>query len=147
MNPADFGESKEAAVFNFLLKTDDIEKVLDLIELTFMFIEKYIKTDLRSFTYDTKIEQTPDEAIEELNFRFKESGVGYRYEDGKIIRVDSTYTHSEIVKPVLTLLHNSKFKGANEEYLKAHEHYRHGRNKECLTECLKAFESTIKIIL
>jgi len=30
--------------------------------------------------------------------------------------------------------------------LKAHEHYRNGRNKECLTECLKAFESTIKII-
>lgn len=30
--------------------------------------------------------------------------------------------------------------------MKAHEHYRHGRNKECLTECLKAFESTMKVI-
>ena len=43
-------------------------------------------------------------------------------------------------------MHNEKFAGANEEYLTAHEHYRHGRNKECLTECLKAFESTLKII-
>jgi hypothetical protein len=48
------------------------------------------------------------------------------------------------------VLWSAKFDGANEEYLKAHEHYRHRRNKECLTECLteclKAFESTMKII-
>ncbi len=28
----------------------------------------------------------------------------------------------------------------------AHEHYRHGRVKECLNECLKALESTLKAI-
>ncbi|MEI6950699.1 hypothetical protein V9K67_26185 [Paraflavisolibacter sp. H34] len=38
------------------------------------------------------------------------------------------------------------FQNANEEFLKAHDHYRHGRNKECLSECLKAFESVMKII-
>ncbi|RFM31230.1 STM4504/CBY_0614 family protein, partial [Chitinophaga silvisoli] len=48
--------------------------------------------------------------------------------------------------PMISVLDNNKFKGANEEFLKAHEHYRHGRNKEALTECLKAFESTMKII-
>ena len=41
---------------------------------------------------------------------------------------------------------HKKFQGANEEYMKAHENYCHGKNKECLTECLKAFESTMKII-
>jgi len=30
--------------------------------------------------------------------------------------------------------------------MKAHEHYRNGRNKECLNECLKAIESTLKTI-
>jgi hypothetical protein len=30
--------------------------------------------------------------------------------------------------------------------LSAHEHYRHGNTKECLTDCLKAFESTMKAI-
>ena len=30
--------------------------------------------------------------------------------------------------------------------MKAHEHYRHGNNKEALNECLKAFESTMKVI-
>lgn len=81
-----------------------------------------------------------------MNHRFKEHGVGYQFDGGEIIKVDSTYVHSEIVKPTIKLLWNKKFEGANNEYLKAHDHYKHGRNKECLSECLKAFESTMKII-
>lgn len=30
--------------------------------------------------------------------------------------------------------------------MKAHDHYRHGRHKEAITEALKAFESTMKAI-
>ncbi len=49
------------------------------------------------------------------------------------------------MKPVLDLLGSAKeYSGANDEFLKAHEHYRHGRYKECLVECLKAFESLMK---
>ena len=48
--------------------------------------------------------------------------------------------------PALTLLHGQGFEGPNDEYRKAREHYRQGRYKECLNECLKAFESTIKTI-
>jgi hypothetical protein len=44
------------------------------------------------------------------------------------------------------LLHGEDFNGANEEYVAAHDHYRHGRYKECLNDCLKAFESTMKTI-
>lgn len=43
-------------------------------------------------------------------------------------------------------LQDKSFKGANEEFLKAHEHYRRGRYKECLVDALKAFESTMKTI-
>src|SRR5690606_17095585 len=88
----------------------------------------------------------PEDAIEELNERFRENRVGYQFEGNEIIKLDSSYIHSEITKPVVSLLWNKKFLGANEEYLKAHEHYRKGRNKECLAECLKAFESTLKVI-
>jgi hypothetical protein len=38
------------------------------------------------------------------------------------------------------------FKGASDEFMKAHEHYRHGRNKEAVTVALSAFESTMKAI-
>lgn len=85
-------------------------------------------------------------AIEECNERFREHGVGYQHVSGEIIRVDSEFIHSEVVKPVLQVLSDMRYQGANEEFLKAHEHYRHGRLQPCLVECLKAFESTMKTI-
>lgn len=133
-------------LFKFFLETSDYEKTIDIIELCFKYIDRKIRKDYPDYTFHTTVRMSPEEAIEELNYRFKEHGVGYQYEISKIIRIDSTYAHAEIVKTTLTLLVNQKFKGANEEYLKAHEHYRHGRNKECIAECLKAFESTMKII-
>lgn len=137
--------SDRLAVTNYLLSIDDIEKALDVVELAFRYISVVINPQ-PYYSSETNVKLSPDDAIEELNVRFREHGIGYQFESDEIIRVDSTYIHSEITKPVLTLLWNEKFSGANEEYLKAHEHYRHGRNKECLTDCLKAFESTMKII-
>ncbi|RLC17483.1 MAG: hypothetical protein DRH93_17590 [Deltaproteobacteria bacterium] len=87
-----------------------------------------------------------DQVIEELNARFLESGVGYQYVEGEIIRVDSQFIHSEVVKPALKLLAQKKYLGAQQEFLKAHEHYRQKNYKEALNESLKAFESTMKAI-
>lgn len=139
-------ESDEDQLLDFFLKSDETDKVIDVIELCIKYIDKVIRHDYNTYKHHTEVKMTPDEAIAELNERFKEHGIGYAYESGEIIKIDSTYIHSAIVKPTLKLLSNFKYKGANEEFLKAHEHYRHGRNKECLTECLKAFESTLKII-
>lgn len=137
-------ESKDE-VLNFLLQTPDNDKVIDVIELCFKLIDKHIRgNDSHAHYSKPKIE--PDDAIQELNNRFKEEGVGYSFSGGEIIRVDSTYIHSEVSTPTISLLWNKTFLGANEEFMKAHEHYRHGRNKECLSECLKAFESVLKII-
>ena len=141
----DRGSDYETDTLNFLLKTHEIEKVIDVIELSFRAIDKVIR-DNYEYTSRTERQTSPDDAISEANDRFKENGVGYQYVSGQILRVDSQYAHAEIVKPTLNLLSSQKFKGANEEFLKAHEHYRNGRNKECLNECLKAIESTMKII-
>ena len=89
---------------------------------------------------------SPDDAIAELNYRFREHGVGYQYESGQIIKVDSQLVHSEVVKPTLNFLSDPIYKGANEEFLKAHEHRRKKRYKQCLYESLKAFESCLKVI-
>jgi hypothetical protein len=136
----------EEQVLNFLLHTNEYERALDTIELCFRYISIIIKENWSHYRYKTEVNIEPDKAIEELNVRFKENGVGYSFESGELIRIDSTYLHSEVVKPTLSLLSSKKFGGVNEEYLNAHEHYRHGRNKECLNECLKAFESTLKTI-
>jgi predicted house-cleaning noncanonical NTP pyrophosphatase (MazG superfamily) len=129
-------------VIKFILSTSNTEEVLDVVELSFSLIDFFNKEDEE--IDHAKI--TPDEAIKELNARFKEHGVGYQFESGKIIRVDSQIIHNDAVKPVLHLLSDERFKGANEEFLQAHEHYRHKRYKECLNDCLKALESTMKTI-
>jgi hypothetical protein len=63
-----------------------------------------------------------------------------------MMRVDSQFLHADVIKPALTLLSDSRYSGAQEEFLKAHKDYREGDYKGCLTECLKTFESTMKTI-
>lgn len=139
------GDYHQGQVLNFILQEEETEKIIDAIELSFKYIDQIIRIDYHySENAQTKI--LPDEAIDELNERLKEHGIGYSFDGGEMIRIDSTFIHIEITKPTIALLWNPKFQGPNEEYLKAHEHYRNGRNKECLNECLKAFESTMKVI-
>lgn len=127
---------------NFILQTEDYEKVLDAIELVFRYIDKEIRRNPHNYNRWLNV----DSLISELNNRFKESTIGYQYESGEIIRVDSEFIHSEAVKPVLSLLNTNKYSAVNEEFLTAHEHYRHSRYEESATECLKSLESLLKTI-
>lgn len=141
----DYPKSDAHSVFNFFLQEKSTERALDVVELCFKVINSFIRDNYR-YTSNTDRKIEPDHAVAELNERFKEHGVGYQFESNEIIRVDSEFLHSEAVKPALTVLRGAGFKGANEEFLLAHEHYRHGRYKECLVDALKAFESTMKAI-
>ncbi|QNF18495.1 hypothetical protein FT669_18030 [Aeromonas jandaei] len=88
-------------------------------------------------------------AIEEVNIRFKENAVGYQLDPDslKIIRVDSQFVHSEVVKPALTLLNaNAGYVGTLDEFMLAHEHYRHRNFKDAILNCGKSFESMLKAI-
>jgi len=138
-------QSDQHSVFNFFLQEKSVERSLDVIELCSKIITNVIAEN-QAYQYNTVRNIEPQDAIAELNERFKEHGVGYQFESNEIIRVDSEFIHSEVVKPTLALLRGVEFTGPNEEFLLAHEHYRHGRHKECLVDCLKAFESTMKVI-
>ncbi len=139
----EYAQSPEEAIIKFFLAEKSVDKVLDVIELSFRMIDHFVR-GISAHSSRRKIE--PDAAIAELNGRFKEHAVGFQFESRRLIRVDSEYVHTEAVKPTLALLRAQGYEGANEEFLKAHEHYRHGRHKECLVEALKAFESTLKAI-
>ena len=133
-------EPDRHALLNFFFTTRKTEEAIDVIEVSMNVTEDFIHR------YASNARQSMDSAIAALNCRFREHGVGYQYESGQIIRVDSELIHAEVVKPALSLLADPMYAGANEELLKAHAHYRAGRNKECLNECLKAFESCLKAI-
>jgi hypothetical protein len=133
-----------SALSDYFVSAQETEKALDVIELSFQFIDRDTRDD--DYRLSSWPSITADDAIKELNLRFLEHGVGYKYEAGLLLRIDSELVHAEVVKPTLNLLRAKEYEGANEEFLKAHVHYRHQRYQECMNECLKAFESVMKAI-
>ena len=87
-----------------------------------------------------------DGLLEVTNDRFKNAGVGYQFEAGEIVRVDSQYVHAEVVKPALELLAAPEFDEANREFRLAHEHYRSGDLRDCNTAALRSMEAVLKAI-
>lgn len=134
---------------SFLLdENTPIDNVLDLIEFTFYRIDKGVRVLLLDYQHQgaLNVSQLPDDAISELNHRFREHAIGYQYSNGQIIRVDSNFIHVEVVVPALSLLSNQHFKGAEQEFRNAHEHYRKQEYKDAIVDALNAFESTMKTI-
>lgn len=132
----------EDEITEFFLDTANVEKCLDVIELLFASLREMGRSEL----WRNQLMPGIEEAISTVNARFKEHAIGYEFRDGKIFRIDCEFLHSEVVVPALTLLQGPEYQGANAEFRSAHEHYRAKRYKECINDCLKAFESTMKAI-
>ena len=123
----------------FFLATEDVERALDCIEISLNAVE-LAEYEIR------QARKRASDFIDEVNTRFREHGIGFRYESGKILRVDSEFLYSETIKPVLRLLAKKNYRGVDEEFRTAHEHYRHGRYRESILACSQALESMMKIL-
>lgn len=133
----------------FFMEEQNIEKALSVIELTFVEASllpqvNELHRNTLSFNQRTQLIR----AVEELNQRFQDHGLGFQLENEQIMRMDSEFTHVEVVKPVLKLLNQkSRFlAGAENEFFIAHKLYRKGKYKDAIVWCNKAFESTMKAI-
>ena len=104
---------------NFLLQSPSVDHALDLIDASFRFIEVWVPTLSPHERPGYEIRASVSDSIEKLNERFRQAGVGYRFE-GMIVRVDSELIHSEVIRPALRFLHQSGFEGPREEFLRAH---------------------------
>ena len=132
----------------FLLdESTNVDDLISVIEYTFRLIEQCVPLIVKDYArFKFKVSQTADSAINELNCRFFEHGIGYQYNNGKIIRIDSGFIHAEAVIPALTLISSEGFSGAEQEFRSAHEHYRNQEYKAAIFDAQKAFESTMKTI-
>ena len=128
-----------ADCLDFILEGRDVDHVLSLIELVFYSVENEVGSLPRR-------RQIAADAIDELNHRFLEHSIGYQYQSGRIISVESQYVHQEIVEPAIALLHHANFNGPLQEFMDAHAHYRKGEMKDAITDAGNAFESTMKAI-
>lgn len=136
------GERCEA----YVLHVESVDDALDVVEICFRYIDRIVRRLGIGHRDDRGITAEPDEAIADLNGRFQRAGVGYRFEQGRIIRIDSDLIHSEIVKPALGYLGEPGFEGPREEFLNAHAHYRAGETKDAVTDANNAFESTLRTV-
>lgn len=130
----------------YLLKNESVEACLDVIEVCFTYVNNVARKFNPLELQERGIQVSVDNAIEELNERFRRAGVGYLFEGGMIMRVDSELVHSEVVKPALQYLIEPGFEGPREEFLRAHGHYRSGEMEDAITDSNNAFESTLKVI-
>jgi hypothetical protein len=119
----------------FLKKEEDIDRVLDAVELIIANASEYSGYD-----------ESLTEFVNDLNVRFREHAVGYEIISGEVIRIDSRFLHSQVVKPSIQFLNQPGFEGAQQEFILAYEHYRHARHKEALNEAVKSVESTMRAI-
>jgi hypothetical protein len=129
----------------FIKEEEDVLKVLDIIELAAGTINGPIREN--RYRWDEwGVKQYPDDALDEINQRFREHGIGYQFIENKIVRVDSQFIQQEVVEPAVELLFKEDFEGASDEFIRAHDHFKKDNDKEAITEALKAFESTMRTI-
>ena len=129
----------------YLRNGSNIEVLLDLIEFSIRLIEPFqreIYYELTAYHVSLDFEG----AVEDLNNRFRENGMGYEFLDGILMRKDSELLHEEATKPALYLLQQEGFEGALDEFLEAHDHFRRGEFKACIVSASNSFESTMKTI-
>lgn len=131
-------------VIHGILEGED-DLVLDIIEVAFARLERS-KSQWEPIRGGFADRQVPSKAIADLNKRFLQWKVGYRFEKEQLIRVDSELMHEEVTKPALRLLARPGFAGPESEFLTAHAKFMKGEHREAITYAAAAFESTMKAI-
>ena len=124
-----FLELKEFICHERFSKT---EQCLDAIQLVF-----------GSQIYEYDCSKLYDAAINELNQRFQEHNLGYRFVGNSIVRFDSEVSFQNIHKPVLNLLQESEFTEVNKEYANVLQMHRKGNYKKVVAECRIIYESLL----
>ncbi len=142
----EYHSTKKEGCIMFLLNHDTTDEIIDIVEISFVIIDRIMRNMSPYDRQNSGIKQDSQDAIDELNHRFKENNVGFEYVNGQIIRIDNEFTHSQIVKPALKVLYELGFEGANDEFMEAHKNYRQGDYKSAINNAQKSFESMMKTI-
>lgn len=131
-------ENNAKEFHSWLIGVDDIGLILDALEVWYAIGGLYARRRSEGEGFER--------AVNKINARLLEAGIGYSFIGNQIVEKSDEFLHQETVVPALSVLCSARFKNANEEFRSAHAAYRAGEYEDCLTDCLKAFESVMKVI-
>lgn len=135
-------------VTGFFHQEKSAENLLTGVESVFRIVDNlghnpYFLGYMRS-SYEDHVAQQ----IDLFNKRCQEHLLGYAYEDGQIIRFDSTYLFENAISPSLKLLSNeSGFESACKEFRVALDNFRGRRYEDANVACQRSYESVLKCLL
>ncbi|MEO9463347.1 MAG: hypothetical protein ABJ242_11510 [Marinomonas sp.] len=118
--------------------TDEVLDAVELVCRVILALVKMVSTQAKAANLKA--------LVQEINDRFLEQSIGYQFENGRMIQVDSQFGHKEIVVPALQLLSDSAYEAAEHEFLDAFDAFKEGNYETTLHESFKSLESTIKVI-
>jgi len=99
-------QSPDEEFYQWILDLDDTDLCISAMESALQIIDIFISKNWDKFREFVKIK--PEEAISEFNGRFDEDRIGFHYEGGQIIQIDSKFLHKEVVVPALNLISGKK---------------------------------------
>ncbi len=150
--PADARSHAEAAVIHFLACETD--EALDFLEAIFQVQPiHHVINCIGPFNEVFQeegigFELTPLREIDAGPGQIMGRSAGRRidYEYPRVVRRDTEYLHSEIIRPCLEALSRPGFETAHSEMMKAHEAYQKKLYPDAITDACSAFESVMKTI-
>lgn len=136
----DYNRDEAAELESWFLNIASTSDILDTLELWCLV------AGTRADTEGWRGKEQYEDNVARVNARLLEAGIGYAITEGMVVEKANELLHTEAVLPALHLLAERRFSSANEEYREAHRAFRAGEYEDCITDCLKAFESVMKVI-
>jgi hypothetical protein len=129
-------------------------------EQLFDFIEASFKLDVSSRMFGEE-----NQFVAALNDIFRRDGAPFQVLPGvtreqpeqhyvsiirvvfpRVVRMDEEVAHTEAIIPALSVLADTAYAGADDEFRRALQDYRVGDYADCLGKCGSAFESVLKVL-
>lgn len=146
------GDDVVGEIKQCLLNLTDIAILTDLIEYWIASLRRLQRGKFPLQPVGSVVQYSGllfEEAVNEVNHRFRENGVGYEIDvnSSHLIRVDNKLVHAAVIQPALLLLSKPDYSVPNTEFLASLDEYKKGNYAESITKAGSAYESVMKVIL
>jgi len=130
------------------IQRGDLDECMDAVEVALRILNTSGRELKEHQLTIFSINESAADAINEINERFLDHGIGYQFsaEENQIVKLDSELIHAEAVEPAIRLLASPGFEGPADEFATAHRYHRTGHGKDAVAWAVKALESTAKSI-